>query len=1843
MTHTKRLVAVLLAAVLVLAGVSMGTSGTQAAYAAPVAETEQDGRIFAGYYVDEACTIPSNVEGGTQKWVDTGILSVKMQLRTNPSDSSKYDIRLLSTVDTLDYRNVGFQIWFDKNGNGKFEDGEKATWTSKSVCQRITANNSSFVFHYSPKVVDTDSEYFITGIMSGIARTNVNKAFLVEPFWTTLDGTTVYGQSRYFTVQNLLDANSGTNINLSAKMSQAQYDGVTAGSVTGITATGISGQYYDGKYGHFNLTVADSRLLSAATSVGIGGQTVIYRNLANASGKDSTWYTVPAAAGETAFTIATKADLNGLKDMVSSASGAAGKTIYLVADIELNDTSKVSDWSMLTIKQAADAGFVQWDTPAPASGTAFQGTFDGQGHTISGLYRNASTAVAQGLFGKTGGGSAIRNLILDKSAIWGARLVGGIVGQAGGGTIEGVYNGATVTATTHNDYTTNGTGGIVGAVIGSTVITNCQNAGTIKATHQNSGDVGGIVGRVSGPLTVSYCVNTGAISATALTSGNKLVGGIAGAALTGTLFVKQCVSVGTITTPNNNGVGPILGLNLGTTFINYDNYSSTEAKGTTDKSAMYGAAGWGTMVLNDDYYVAVGDGIPELIRFRSLSDKDAADVSAVTLGTATGWYDSNSDATEFVIETEQEFKGFISLSATNSFASKTIKLGADLVLNEGAADWASDAPNNIWAPIGTSSKPFAGTFDGQGHTISELYINAPTTDQIGMFGRVASSAVIKNFELRNSYVCGGNLSGAVIGRSDGCTVESVYTDAVFTSTKQCVGGIVGSTWDGETVVRNCWFAGVMTLTHATPYAGGIVGENRDGTLTVENCLFTGSITASTAGNGKRLGGIVGSALGPGKEGDGATVRYCLATGTMTSNSGNHSYEGPIVGLVEIPAKVTVSDCYATTTTGYSYLYTHSSGYGYEVGSTVAPGQLTGANGYVNTTLDFKDAKYWVAKKGGTPELTQFSTGMALDLAEVHRPDTSWYDTTANKTFELTTKEQLLGFAQLSWQYDFKTQTIKLGADIFINKGDASAWGTQAPESVWTPIGTSSKPFAGTFDGQNHTVSGLYVRSSASDLGLFGSVSGTIRNMRLDNSYLEQTGAGDVGSIVGNLSGNLSNVYSNAMVVTSYSQAGGVIGQVSGGTYTLQDVWYDGAIWLQKGATHAGGIIGDVTGGTWTLRNCLFTGSLDSDLTNGSTYGYVGGVCGSVYSAAQLTLDACVSTGTIRTSNKDYGIGAFVGGLKSGASTLTMTNIFAARDAGFREVGVENDVTVIGKTVWVTASDRLVGYCQEDTDASYSGARLHFPTNWIVRKEGTPVPATFSDRVTEVAASTLNTAIGLDQWKSFASHSLSDAVHYGAGKYVLRFGSSSNDSKSTYTTYVNYLKDTLGFTEYQKNTWDQLENGIYTKKDGDWVLDVLHTDDTGETIITIRTGIEKTLSPNLSSAYAAQEGTADITLTMMPLRGAWAAGNATHGGEGTLLYYYGQSFVFQLPNGHFVLNDGGMRPYDGRCPDLENLIAYLKLLAGTDSSGRQKPVRIDAWTISHQHDDHAGALEGFALYPYLAADVTVEAIYVNEPNNRVMDYLDSTQSPYINVQHRGMRALKTEEGMPTPVYSYQTGEEYWFNGLTMRVIQSQELIPTSDYGTRNMSGKIRGDLFNTVSTVLLFTTAGDEKILISGDANLTNMAYIMSAYGANPTILDGIDVFQAFHHGKNTSYSFTWSSNIFTDYLTDEAEKDFKVVLFPCSKVYGVDENTSFGVYFPHAEACNQYIINNCIAAGGGYYTWKHDGEPDEVIIVTFTAGGITHGSYAIADLVSPMDSPAVSNPGGITFGDPDEIIPGGWD
>ena len=291
--------------------------------------------------------------------------------------------------------------------------------------------------------------------------------------------------------------------------------------------------------------------------------------------------------------------------------------------------------------------------------------------------------------------------------------------------------------------------------------------------------------------------------------------------------------------------------------------------------------------------------------------------------------------------------------------------------------------------------------------------------------------------------------------------------------------------------------------------------------------------------------------------------------------------------------------------------------------------------------------------------------------------TNKYDIDGDKindeVYEISNAGQLYWFAglvngTLSGVPQNTSANAVLTKDIVVNENVLKPDGTLNDGSFkeWTPIATSASPYTGIFEGQNHTISGLYFKQETSFVGLFSVNSGKIANVGILDSYFygQPYKGWQVGGVCGSntAKGAITNCYNTGIVrgsetvggvcgsnygtITNCSNKGNVgedddsVGGVSGSNYgTITNCNNAGIV---SGKSYVGGVCGKNSNGG-TVTNCNNTGEVRG------TSQYIGGLSGDNDSSS---ITNCNNTGEVKATGK------FVGGLSGGNyNNGTITNCY----------------------------------------------------------------------------------------------------------------------------------------------------------------------------------------------------------------------------------------------------------------------------------------------------------------------------------------------------------------------------------------------------------------------------------------------------------------------------------------------------------------------------------------------------------------------------------------------------------
>jgi hypothetical protein len=185
--------------------------------------------------------------------------------------------------------------------------------------------------------------------------------------------------------------------------------------------------------------------------------------------------------------------------------------------------------------------------------------------------------------------------------------------------------------------------------------------------------------------------------------------------------------------------------------------------------------------------------------------------------------------------------------------------------------------SNPWEPIGDSVNPFEGNFDGNNHTISNLYVNTHFSNEyLGLFGYVRDSGSIKNVKLENAYVEGDYQVGALVGYVNGGTFENITVTGSVYGWEDEVGGVIG--YSENSILTN-----VKAEVYVEGYdnVGGITGYSINDT--VSGVSFGGEVK----GSHYYIGGLFGIVV------DG-TIRNSSSTGSVSG----HQYIGGLAGALD---------------------------------------------------------------------------------------------------------------------------------------------------------------------------------------------------------------------------------------------------------------------------------------------------------------------------------------------------------------------------------------------------------------------------------------------------------------------------------------------------------------------------------------------------------------------------------------------------------------------------------------------------------------------------------------------------------------------------------------------------------------------------------------------------------------------------------------------------------------------------------------------------------------------------------------------------------------------------------
>lgn len=864
---------------------------------------------------------------------------------------------------------------------------------------------------------------------------------------------------------------------------------------------------------------------------------------------DTDWYTNAADGTGTAdkpYEISTAEQLAGLAQLVNSGTETfPDKIIKLTADIDLGGKT----WT--PIGNSIKANF------------AFKGGFYGQGHIISNLY--VPDTYCPGLFGNVKN----TNSLIQDLVVTGTVMASEIAGDNGDLSVGGVccetsgviQNCGFYGKIAADEYFIDDVDGYRGGVVGDGKAVNCwfysTDAGSdagVTGNRTATNCYHNVQGNYQGTYVAENFVSTAVEKLNAALKENDIPWKDSGAGYPQFLAENERLLT----------LKPLLSTSAAKVLLDGEAFQTGIV---VEKTVKLTGAGLSYRLGETGDWTKIGAEGAEV------SLKDAGRIVTIYYASdddfnASKWYEEHKTETTFTIKNASELAYLAQLvnTQTESFSGKTVVLGNDIDLCH-KADEANGIAAANWTPIGTfnsynDNKPFDGTFDGKGHTISSLYIQTNNAHQ-GLFGYLSGS--VRNLIVTGTVDGGSanNVAGIAGSVSYDAKIENCgFYGSVISTSAYFAGGVVGGGGNSNTVT-GCWYYYTGDQNDGS-YALGVCGGTPGG-----YCYHNvNNNTVKTRGNYIPNDGFAaGVAVNLNVfafQNSTSEKELCLwrsedGTAHPVFDTAADRSKLTVVGLAKSVERSTVEGQAALRVNGAQVQSCLA-----EKGTALT---LTLAEGYTGDAIYFTDEDASVRKledlkeikaDGTTTYTVPVGAGEAVTLYYgtydefgAQEGVNAWYYNNNNKdgSFFIQTEAELRFMAKLVNEngVDFKGCTITLQKDITLH-GD------------WTPIGnTGAKPFRGTFHGAeiikgwpNDTfkpwvISGLRVTGDDPYAGLFGVVeNGTIRYMNLKDGTV--TGSDSVGSIVGWMkSGTLEECTSTVVVSGSENAAVGTLVGKNGGT------------------------------------------------------------------------------------------------------------------------------------------------------------------------------------------------------------------------------------------------------------------------------------------------------------------------------------------------------------------------------------------------------------------------------------------------------------------------------------------------------------------------------------------------------------------------------------------------------------------------------------------------------------------------------------------------------------------------
>ncbi|GJM63011.1 InlB B-repeat-containing protein [Persicobacter diffluens] len=904
-----------------------------------------------------------------------------------------------------------------------------------------------------------------------------------------------------------------------------------------------------------------------------------------------------------------------------------------------------------------------WDEFEAIGGTGvFSGTFNGNAHTISNLLISKESATYNSFFTGTSSNTVIKKLGLIDVSVSGAKTCAALIGRMGSGHVSEVYVTGTVSQVTTDSNPTVAVGGMIGALAGG-IVEDCF--ADVAVTGKNCA---GFIGTQSwGEVTTSYSI--GSVTATETAHGFSYSWD---GSISQCYWDKETSGVTTsrglddaygLTTAEFASHGNFIGFDFdmvwemanGRPQFLWGIYDVVLTVRAVPEWAMDYVGGFGGYNEGDSFNPMTGaPGVGpatgyKFVKFTADDDPTYENTAPMLFGSVSkdmpqnyvahfeeDWAYENGDGTaqnpyQITSARELEF-----LSNIPALRDQHFILMNDLDINVPGGYMGEG-----FTPIGNEHAPFEGTFNGNGHTISGLYIDRPGEDNVGLFGLVKKQAQITQLAVKANKVNGANNVGILVGKIEGAAEVSFCYTLGSVDGEENTGGLIGLVEVGS--VKSCYSGANVS---GANYVGGVIGTIK--LAVADELIAFGEVS------GANTGGVVAM----NDQGVVLDVFWDKELTNQTTSSGSMDDHG--LTTVEMADQAnfinfnfnanwemaTIEDIDSNQRPYlqwqlYDSFITVQSNFALGVKSLSGEGGIAeGAEVTLSVEPQFGYRFVeWIVDGAAVSEVNHtftFQAGMSPVIELVLEEDFTFSggDGSFNSPYQITTLEQL---AYLSY-----VESIKADNFIIMNDIDASETADWHSGDGFLPI----RNVAGQIDGGGNQISGLVInRPAESKVGFIGEgVEVFLKNLHIVDAEIK--GWDYVGGLVGITdAGTIENVsFSGSIEAKNY--AGGLIGK-SGEAFVTKSF----TAGILRGQTYLGGFVGHAVG---TIEICYS----NMDVVDG--YAFVGGFIGQLDGQGQV-LNA-FATGKVQGSTiiENTPTGAFAGAIGDGTpwSWTFAANVYA---------------------------------------------------------------------------------------------------------------------------------------------------------------------------------------------------------------------------------------------------------------------------------------------------------------------------------------------------------------------------------------------------------------------------------------------------------------------------------------------------------------------------------------------------------------------------------------------------------